>query len=207
MVYTCNRMVKANNSNALSVLLSSRVMAEVFRLLFGLLPARIHIREIQRQSGLAVGTVRQELLRLANLGIVHATIDGNRTYYEAAQNHPLYPEIRSMVLKTVGLVDVIRESLRGADVQVAFVFGSLAQGAERADSDIDLMVIGNLTLRQLSQKLAGVGDKLGREINPHVLTPSDFVRRRNEADHFIANVLAFPKLFVIGEERELEAIG
>ena len=207
MVYTFKCMVKAHNSNVLAALFSSRVMAEVFRLLFGLLPARIHIREIQRQSGLAVGTVRQELRRLADLGIVHATIDGNRTYYEAVQNHPLYPEIRGMVLKTVGLVDVIRESLQGADVRVAFVFGSLARGAENANSDIDLMVIGNLTLRQLSQKLAGVGDKLGREINPHVLTPGDYVRRRNEADHFITNVLAFPKLFVIGEERDLEAMG
>jgi len=182
-------------------------MAEVFRLLFGPNVARLHVREIERQSGLAVGTVRQELRRLAAQGLVQPTVDGNRTYYTANQNHPLYPDIRGLVLKTAGLVDVIRPALQHKQVRLAFVFGSLAGGKENAASDIDLMVIGSLKLRQLAAWLMGMGSKLGREINPHVMSEDEFVRRGKARDHFVSNVLASPRLFVIGDEHELEAMG
>jgi DNA-binding transcriptional ArsR family regulator len=86
--------------NALAELLSSRVKAEVFRLLFGLTACELHVRELQRRSGLSVSTVRQELRRLTGLGLVEVRKDGNRTYYRANAEHPLYADIRSLVLKT-----------------------------------------------------------------------------------------------------------
>ena len=91
-------------------------------------------------------------------------------------------------------------------VFLACVFGSVAAGAERAESDVDLMVIGAVSLRQLSKLLSGVSAKVGREINPHVFTAEDFVRRKKARDHFVSTVSGAPKLFVIGSEDELEAI-
>jgi predicted nucleotidyltransferase len=191
----------------LAELLSSRVKAEIFRLLFGVAPQELHGREIERQSGLADATVRQELKRLLRLGIVKSRLDGNRTYYRADARHPLYPDIRNMVLKTSGLGEVLREALVSPDIKLAFVFGSLAAGTESAESDIDLIVIGTISLRQLVKLLSGVAARLGREINPHVFTVEEFTRRKKAHDHFISTILAAPKLFVIGGEHELKAMG
>ena len=97
--------------NFLADLLSSRVKAEVFRLLFGPAARELHVRELERQSGLSVSTVRQELKRLSRLNLVLVRKDGNRTYYRANSEHPLCPEIRGLVLKTSGLVEVLKEAL------------------------------------------------------------------------------------------------
>ncbi len=166
------------------------------------------MRELERRTGLSDATVRQELKKLSRLGVVEARRDGNRTYYRANGAHPLYPDIRNLVLKTSGLTDVLCEALDGArDVELAFVFGSIAGNIAKAHSDIDLMVIGTIGLRQLSKRLSGLEAKLGREVNPHVLTPEEFARRARERDHFITAVLKGPMLFVVGGEDELRRLG
>src|SRR5438034_4664076 len=192
----------------LTELLSSNVKAEVFRLLFGLDGGPLHLREIERRSGLAVATVQQELKRLTRLGVIEARPDGNRTYYAAREDHPLYSEIRGLVLKTSGLADLLRNALKKEKgIRVAFVFGSLAQGREQAHSDVDLLVVGAVTLRQLSKLLSGMADKLGREINPMVLTQEEFQRRKRTGDHFLKSVLTEPRIFIIGDEHDLGAMG
>lgn len=193
--------------NTLSELLSSKVKAEIFRLLFGVGQNELHVREIERQSGLADATVRQELRRLSSLGVVESWPDGNRTYYRANRHHPLYPDIRNLVLKTDGVVEVLRKALTASEIELAFVFGSVAAGTEKAESEIDLIVIGNLSLRQLGKLLSGTAKRIGRELNPHVFTKEEFLRRKKEHEHFISSVLAAPKVFVIGNEDELAAMG
>jgi DNA-binding transcriptional ArsR family regulator len=193
--------------NALAELVSSRVRAEVFRLLFGLDRGELHMREVERQSGLAYGTVRQELASLARLGLVEARKSGNRTYYHANTAHPLYTDIRSIVLKTSGLTDLLRRRLSHPGIQIAFVFGSMASAREKPRSDLDLMVIGTIGLRQLGKLLSGAAKELGREVNPHVLTVEEFLSRKRARDHFLTTVLSEPKLFVIGSESELETMG
>ncbi len=192
--------------NTLTELLSSRIKAEMFRLLFGLSARELHVRELERQSKLSVSTVRQELRRLAKLGLVESRKDGNRTYYRANAQHPLYVDIRSLVLKTSGLVDVLRDSLSHPGIQVAFVFGSLASGTEQALSDVDVMVIGTVSLRALGPFLSTAAAQLGREVNPHALTPVEFARRRRARDHFLTSVLNSPRLFVLGAEDDLAAM-
>jgi DNA-binding transcriptional ArsR family regulator len=194
--------------NQLAELLSSRGRAEIFRLLFGPAGEELHVRELERRTGLSDATVRQELKKLTRLGVVEVRRDGNRTYYRANDAHPLYPDIRNLVLKTSGLTDVLREALdRAGDIDLAFVFGSIAGNTAKAHSDIDLMVIGTIGLRQLSKRLSGLEAKIGREVNPHVLTPEEFARRANEGDHFITAVLKGPKLFVVGGEDEFRRLG
>ena len=189
--------------NALSDLLSSRVRAEIFRLLFGMSDRELHLREIERQSGLALGTVRQDLTKLTRSGLVTSRRDGNRLHYRANREHPLYEEIRRLVLKTAGLATVLEKALRAKDIQTAFVFGSVARGEEEAHSDVDLMVIGNIGLRELSRRLTGVSETLGREINPHAMRPAEFRERRDSGDHFITSVMASAKIFLVGSEDDL----
>ena len=193
--------------STLSGILSSRVRAEIFRLLFGLNEKELHMREMERQAALSLGTIRQDLQKLVKLDLVKARRDGNRLYYRANTENPLFPEIRNLVLKTAGLVEVIKSALDREGIEVAFIFGSLARSKERAGSDVDLMVIGTIGLRSLSSRLAGVSEQIGREINPHALSIEEFRRRKQNGNHFLSNVLESPKLFIIGSENDLEAMG
>ena len=191
----------------LAVIVASRVKAEIFRLLFGLRRPELHLREIVRQSGLSLGTVQQELKGLTAVGLLKSRRDGNRVYFSANSDHPAHRELSALVLKTDGLVGVLGKALTGPDVQLAFVFGSIARGETRAESDVDLMVIGSIGLRGLTKLLSGVAEVVGREINPHILTPKEFRERIRTKDHFVTSVLAAPMLFVKGTAHELAAIG
>lgn len=191
--------------NTLAEILSSRVKAEIFRLLLGNPDQELHLREIERRSGLSVSAVRQELKRLIRLGLIEPRKDGNRMYYRAVSHHPLFRDLHNLVLKTAGLVDVLREALKSLKIRVAFVFGSIASESERAHSDVDLLVIGKTGLRELSHHLGSdLGSTLGREVNPMALSPEEYIQRRKNKDHFLMTVLRAPKLFVIGDEDELE---
>jgi len=167
----------------------------------------LHVREMERRSGLNDSTLRQELRKLIRLDLVQSRRDSNRVYYRAKTENPLYPEIRNLVLKTSGLSDVLKSAIRDKRIRVAFVFGSVARGEEKAGSDVDLMVIGQLGLRDLSRLLSGIEEKIGREVNPHVLREEEFRKRIRAKEHFVSNVMDSPKIFIIGSNRELEAVG
>ena len=194
-------------TNRLAELLSSRARAEIFRLLFGGRGEELHVREIERRSGLNNSTLRQELRKLVRLDLVQSRRDSNRVYYRAKAENPLYPEIRNLVLKTSGLSDVLKSALRDKRIRVAFVFGSIASGEEKAGSDGDLMVIGELGLRDLSRLLSGIEEKIGREVNPHVLREEEFRKRIRAKEHFVSRIMETPKIFIVGSRRELEAMG
>jgi predicted nucleotidyltransferase len=189
-------------------ILSSKIRSEIFRILFGVNDEALHLREIERRSGLTVGTVQQELKKLLNLDLIKKRKDGNRLYYQANKQHPLYPEIRNIVLKTSGLADVIKEALSATpDIKIAFVFGSIARHEEKSGSDVDLMVIGAIGLRKLTGSLMEISEQIGREINPHVLTEKEFKKRTRDREHFISEVLEAPKIFIIGNQNDLNEMG
>lgn len=191
----------------LTKLLSSRTRAEIFTILFGLNPLELHIREIARRSQLSEASIRQELNKLAGLDLVRSRRDSNRVYYCANKENPLYKEIHSIVLKTTGLTEILREALSDTHIEIAFVFGSFATGEESGNSDIDLMIIGDIGLRAVSRLLSGVSEKIEREINPHVMTRKEYLSRRISGDYFVLNVLKGPKLFVKGDQNEFEELG
>ena len=200
-------MLKAYVMMTLLDIVSSKRKAEVFRLLFGVERQAYHLRELARQSGLALRTVQQEVAQLAKAGLVMTRRDGNRVYYQANQDNPVYGDLRSIVLKTAGLASVLQGALSVPGIELAFVFGSLASEKAHAESDVDLMIIGTVGLRKVAQLLSGVAERIGREINPHVLTKEEFAQRKCVGDHFISSVLASPRLFVIGSEHELAKLG
>lgn len=193
--------------NVLAQLVCSRVRAEIFRVLFSLRGSQLHLRELQRQTGFAIGTVRQDLGKLVRLGLVTRRQEGNRVYYGGNQAHSLYCDIRQIVLKTSGLADFLATALATEAIRCAFVFGSVAAGTAGPESDIDLMVIGNIGLRKVCALLSGVGDRLGREINPHALSLAEFDKRLHDGHHFLTTILASPKLFIVGSDHDLAAMG
>jgi len=192
--------------NTLSEILSSRTRAEIFRLLYGPAEEELYVREIERRTGLNDRTIRQEIAKLLKLDLVLDRKDSNRIYYRANKSNPLYPDIRSLVLKSIGLVDILKGALKNNRIQIAFIFGSLSEGKESSESDVDLFVIGNLGMREVSRLLSGVPEKIGREINPHVMSSDEIKKRNNEKDNFISNVIKSSKLFVIGTENDLKAM-
>ena len=193
--------------NILSKILSSRVRAEYFKIFFGIHSNEFHLREIERISGFAIGTVRQEAKKLEQLELIIKRVDGNRTYYKANRNHPLFPALHNLVLQTSGLVDVFKENLIDERIQFAFIFGSLAKGTENSESDIDLFVIGNLGLRDLSKLIKNPANLLKREVNPHVMSISEFQKRIIEKEHFVSNVINSPKLMIFGNENDFTKLG
>jgi predicted nucleotidyltransferase len=193
--------------NILSEIFSSKIRSEIFRLLFGISNEPLHMREIERRSGLSIGTIQQELKKLVRLELVKTRRDGNRLYYEANKEHPLYPDIRNLVLKTAGLSEVIRRTLKpNPSIKIAFIFGSIARQEEKGKSDVDLMVLGEIGLRQLTGLLSGVSEQIGREINPYAMNIKEFLKRKSAKDHFLTQVLESPKIFIVGTENELAAM-
>jgi len=190
--------------NQLAEMLSSRTRAELFRLLFSTVVQSIHLREIERITNLSTGSLRQEIAKLRRLGLITVRKDGNRICYEPNRNHPLYQDIRNIVLKTSGLTDVLKDALKNSEIKIAFVFGSVARNEETADSDIDLMVIGNIGLRKVSSLLSGVTEKVGREINPHILSEAEFSRRLKKKEHLVSRIMESSKIFVVGNENDLK---
>ena len=193
--------------NQLALLFHSEVRAGVLRILFGVGPEKRYRAEIVKQMDFAKASVGEELQKLVDLELLTTTTDGNRRYYAANQVHPLYPELRNIVLKTAGLKDLLQAALQSRKIEFAFVFGSVAARNERADSDVDLMIVGSATHRDLASPLRALTDRLGREINPHFFTIAELARRRAARDHFINDVLANPKLFIIGDEHEFTNLG
>lgn len=188
--------------NKLAKLFLSEIRAELLRLFFGLGARKLYRAEIIGELRFAGGSVEEELEKLVRLELLLTTKDGNRRYYEVNEAHPLYPELRGIVLKTVGLRDVLAEAVPTKGVTFAFVFGSLAARSETGASDVDLMVIGTAGHRALASGLRAAAERLGREINSHFFREDEFIARLTARDHFLCDVVAKPKLFIRGEEHE-----
>lgn len=193
--------------NSLSGILGSKSRAEIFRLLFERPGLELYLRELCRQAGVSIRPIQEALNMLLIDGLVKTRKDGNRLYYSANTDHPLFPEIRSLVEKTTGVSALLQQALTDPEIQLVFIFGSVASGKARPDSDLDLFVIGKLGLRKLSKLLSGTTDRIGRVVNPHVMTSEEFSRRLHAKDHFISNIMETPKTFVIGNENELKRLG
>jgi predicted nucleotidyltransferase len=129
-------------------------------------------------------------------------------YYQANVDSPLFADLRGLLLKTAGLVDVLADALKplASKLTVVFIFGSIASGNEQSDSDIDLMVLGMISPIALALPLRHAHDLLARAINPTIFTPAEFEKKLKAKDHFLTRVLDKPKLFVIGTQDDLGTI-
>jgi predicted nucleotidyltransferase len=164
-----------------------------------------HVREIARLTGTSAGTLHRELARLAHAGVLTREEVGNQVRYSANRGCPIYPELASILRKTVGLGDVLKEALSGLKerLSLALVFGSVARGEEGVHSDVDLLLVGEIGFAEAVRALHQAQISIGREINPVVLSPAEFRHKTKDGDSFLSNVLGGEKLFLIGDEDDL----
>jgi predicted nucleotidyltransferase len=165
----------------------------------------LHGREIARRTGLPAGTLTRELRRLAGVGLLTQEKRGNQTLYRANRASPIFAELAGILRKTSGLADVVSEALASLsdNIDVAFIFGSVARSAETAGSDIDVLVIGSVDLGAVVDALYPAQQQLAREIDPKVFSKREWKSKLKEKNSFAMDVLAKPKIFLIGDEHEL----
>lgn len=184
--------------------LFTKVQQRVLAVLFGNHTRSFYANELIALAGSGSGAVQRELAQLEAADLVTVKRIGNQKHYQANSAAPVFEELRGLVLKTSGLVDVIRAALAPLAVQIdsAYVFGSIAKSKDTAKSDIDLMVISEkLAYAELFAALEPATSRLGRTVNPTVYTEKEFQKRLREGNVFVTRVLRQPKLWVIGEDR------
>ena len=169
---------------------------------------QFHVRQIARLSGATLGPAQKELKRLERFGVLKSNRIGHQLMYGVNPASPVRDELHSLVVKTVGLTDVLKASLAplGRRIKLAFVFGSFARGEENLSSDIDLMIIGEISVAQIAGALAIAQRRLNREVNLTVYPPAEFNAKLREGHHFLSAVIRESKLFVIGDEHELSGM-
>ena len=162
---------------------------------------QIHLRELARVIGAAPGTLKKELDALCEAGLLRAERVGNQVRFCANTAHPVFPELQALIRKTIGLVDALRLSLAplAGRIDAAFVFGSMASGTESAGSDIDLMVVGDARFAKVADATYAAQATLGREINPKVMSASEWQAKKAERNAFLQDVLNKPRIMLIGD--------
>ncbi|NLD15378.1 MAG: transcriptional regulator [Gammaproteobacteria bacterium] len=181
--------------------LFTRTQQQVLGLLYGQPQRSFYLKEILRLTEMGVATIKRELERMRDAGILTMTQIGNQHHYQANPQCPVYDELLGIVKKTFGVAGVLRLALEPLAEQIerAFVFGSVASGKETASSDIDVMVIGSVSFGDLVAALYPVQETLGREINPKIYSLDEWQQIRVAGDNFIADVMAKPRMDVIGD--------
>lgn len=164
-----------------------------------------HLREIARITDTQPGTLRRELKRLEEAGVLRAERLGNLLRYRANPLCPVYEELRGMLKKTAGVVDVLRDALAplAKGILLAFVYGSVASGSERHTSDLDLFVVGDVTFEEVVAALYPCQEALRREINATVYSAAEFSEKARQPDGFVSRVLAAPVLMIMGTTDDL----
>lgn len=160
---------------------------------------RFHVRGIARLTGIPAGSLHRELALLAQAELLLRQKEGRQVYYQANRLSPIFSELSGIFRKTSGLADVIRAALLplAEQIELAFVFGSVAQGKERNNSDIDLFVVGEVGFDAVVVALADLHGQLGREINPVIMSAAEF-GKKYAADPFLQRVAKETKIFVLG---------
>ena len=201
--------MKATSSNSAALLFPASYRRRVLTLLL-LHPERaLHVREIARLTGTAPGTLNKELAKLHDAGLLERERVGNQLRYSANRSNAIYSELASILRKTVGVADVLADALAPAadSIVAAFIFGSVARGAETAGSDLDLMLIGSLGFGTAVNLLYPAQQTLDREINPKLFALDEWRARLKAKDAFVKDVLAKPKIHLIGSDDELAELG
>jgi predicted nucleotidyltransferase len=193
-------------SVSLSNALFSKVQQRVLALIFGHPERSFYASEIIRNVHSGTGAVERELTRLECSGLVSVERIGNQKHYRANQASPIFEEMKSLVVKTMGLAEPIRRALEPyADrITVAFVYGSVAKGTDTAQSDIDLMVIGDeLNYAELYGAAQQAENTLHRKISPTFLSPDEWKKKVSQKNSFVNKLSVQPKILIVGSEKDL----
>ncbi len=202
-------MTTEGSHTSITALFASATIGPLLRILL-LQPQReFYQRELQRLTGAHLRQLQRDLERLVESGFVERRVHGNRVYYRTVASHPAFPALRSLVITTICVEGSSRDALLelGDEVQAAFIYGSFARGDEGPDSDVDLFVVGSVSRRALSAALASATRELGRKLDPALFPADEYAARRRAGDHFISAVLDAPRVWLVGDDGTLAALG
>ena len=163
-----------------------------------------YVREIERLTGVPAGSLHRELKLLTDAGLLQRSVTGNQVRYQVDRACPIQEELAGIFRKTAGLADLLREALApmASKIRLAFVFGSMVQGKERATSDVDVLVVGAVSFAAVVEALSKAGEQLRREVNPVVMTAAAFDAKLAAKDRFAMRVAREPKIFLLGDAGE-----
>jgi predicted nucleotidyltransferase len=193
-------------SLTLSNALFSKVQQRVLALIFGQPERSFYTSEIMRNVRSGSGAVERELSRLQQSGLVSVERIGNQKHYRANRESPIFGELRGLIMKTAGLAEPIRKSLEpyAGRIKTAFIYGSVAKGADTARSDIDLMVIGDgLSYSELYTAVQDAEGILARKVSPMFLTWEDWRIKTADKNSVVGLIAHAPKIFIFGSEKDL----
>jgi len=195
-------------NDRLSATLFGKTRRAVLALLYSHVDEAFYLRQIARAAGAGMGAVQREVKKLSEAGIICRTTSGRQVYYQANPECPVYDELKSLIIKTAGMGDVLRAALTPLEnrIRVAFLFGSLVQSGQRSGSDADIMVVGDVTFAEVVSTLGRFQETVRREINPIVYPLEEFRSKLAGNHHFLKTVLKDSKFFLIGDEHELEKL-
>jgi len=191
----------------LQKLFSSRVRVEILSV-FLINPEReLYVREVERLTGEDYKNVSMELRNLKEIGLLSSRNEGNLKYFSLNKEFVIYEELKSIFMKTKGAVGILREAVSTKrHIDYAFIYGSFATGEERAESDIDVMIIGGIPLEEVLALIRGPEEKLSREINVSLHGLQEIRKRVKDRDPFIMEVLEGSIIMLVGDEDELRRV-
>ena len=188
----------------LSTLITSKARVELITWFVSHPGERFYYRQLIAILKASKQSIQNELARLEKAGLLSSQKEGNIRFYWVNQNFILYPEIKSMIFKTVGIGDELRNALGGiGDIRSAFIYGSVAKKKEDARSDIDIMVIGDVSVDAIHEAIMKSEKRLRREISYSIFSPSDWKKQLTQKKAFVSSVARDQKIFLIGSANDL----
>ena len=188
----------------LDKLFSSKTRVEILRLFLFNAGNSFYQRQISSLTNQPIRGVQREVEKLLKIGFLEKSVQGNRIYYKVNRDTPIFEDLKNLFFKSVGIAEALKENLQDKKIEIAFIYGSYARGEESLLSDIDLMVIGNISSKELSGLLSRPKAELMREINYAVFSLNEFIGKAMQKDHFINSVSKDKKIFIIGSDDELK---
>jgi predicted nucleotidyltransferase len=192
--------------DSIGSVLFGKTRRAILSLFFSDTGSSFYVRQIVRAVGGGHGTIQRELRMLSRVGILTRMVNGNQVFYQADEKSPIFKELKAIIMKTVGVSEVIREALMPAYevINAAFIFGSYASSKENRGSDVDVMIVGDISFSRSVELLKNAQKKLNREINPVVMKKEEFDEKMAKGHYFIREVLNKPVIYIIGDRYELE---
>ena len=201
-------MDKLSINNRLSEILFGKTRQAVLSLLYGHADESFYLRQILRVAGGGMGAVQRQVNALVDAGLVIRINKGKQIYYQANAQSPVFGELKSIIIKTVGIGDILKIALAplAKKIECAFIYGSVARGGEKAGSDVDVLMIGKVSFADVIAALSPIQETIGREVNPTVYPPEEFKAKLAKKNHFIQSVMTDKKIYLIGDEDELKKL-
>jgi predicted nucleotidyltransferase len=185
-------------------LISSKTKRKVLNLLFSNPDTRFYTRQLEKGLKEPVGAIRRELIKLERYGILSSEREANIKYYRVNKNCPIYPEIKRIILKTTAIGEHLKRLIENVpEVKYAFIYGSFASDEEAKDSDIDLMVIGDIDSVDLHTRVSEIEQEIGRNISYTLMSLEEFHRKERERDGLLGRIVKGKKIMLKGKEDEL----